>query len=160
MLYGRPQFQYQNVKQARIEGVEAQAQFKARRVVLGLYGTLPRAKDVQTGEKIVDAGTARATFDLSFPVPRVIPAGMFAVRVRWNDAVTGVDSTLARPAFSTTSLELSSMWAGVRASIAIKNLWNHSYREPLSFIDEPGRTVAVSLRRDIGLGLPFMRRKD
>ena len=69
----------------------------------------------------------------------------------------GIDTTLARPAFSTTAVELSSIWMGVRASVAVRNLFDHDYREPLSFIAEPGRTVAFSLRRDLTFGLPFLR---
>jgi outer membrane cobalamin receptor len=160
VLYGRPEFMYANVDQARIDGIEGQMQWKLRRVMLGLYGTLPRARDPHTGDKIADAGTARATVDLSFPVPRLIPYGLMAIRVRWNDAVTGLDSTFARPAFSTTSIELSSLIVGVRVSVAVRNLMNHDYREPLSYISEPGRSVAFSLRRDLSLGLPFLRKKD
>jgi outer membrane cobalamin receptor len=160
MLYGRPQFQYANIRSARIEGLEAQAQLKLRNVVLGLSGTLPRARDVSTGKKLTDPGTARAAFDVSVPVPRLVPNGQLAVRVRWNDAITGVDTTLARPAFSTTALEVSSIWAGLRASVAVRNLWNHPYREPLSFIAEPGRSVAFSLRRDLEIRLPFLDGKD
>ncbi|MEO5618875.1 MAG: TonB-dependent receptor [Candidatus Eisenbacteria bacterium] len=159
MLFGRPQFQYANVKRARIEGLEAQGQLIAHRVALGLYGTLPRAREISTGMKLTDPGTARAAFDLSVPVPRMVPNGQLALRVRWNDAITGVDSTLARPAFSTSAIELSSVWAGIRASVAVRNLWNHRYREPLSFIAEPGRSVAFSLRRDLAIGIPFLHRK-
>jgi len=159
MQFGRPRFQYQNVKRARLEGLELQTQLKARRVVLGLAGTLPRARDVSTGKKLVDPGTARVTADLTVPATRLVPNGQIALRVRWNDAVTGVDSTLARPAFSTTSLEVSSLWAGTRVTLALRNLWNHSYREPLSFIEEPGRSLAFSVRRDLGVGFPFLPRK-
>jgi len=156
MQFGRPRFSYVNVKRARIEGVETQLQLKARRVILGLHGTLPRARDVSTGKQLTDPGTARFTADLSVPAAWLAPNGQLAVRVRWNDAITGVDSTLARRAFSTTSLELSSIWSGVRATVALRNLWNHGYREPLSFIDEPGRSLAFSVRRDLAIGFPFL----
>jgi len=156
MQFGRPRFQYVNVKRARIDGIETQIQLKARRVILGLHGTLPRARDVSNGKKLVDPGTARLTADLSVPAAWLAPNGQLALRVRWNDAITGVDSTLARPAFSTTSLELSTIWSGVRATVALRNLWNHGYREPLSFIDEPGRSLAFSVRRDLDIGFPFL----
>jgi outer membrane cobalamin receptor len=159
MRFGRPQFQYMNVKRARIEGIETQLQLKARRVVLGIHGTLPRARNVSTGKKLTDPGTARVTADLSVPAAWLVPHGQLALRVRWNDAVTGVDTTLARAAFSTTSLEVSSLLAGMRVTLALRNLWNHSYREPLSFIDEPGRSLAFSVRRDLAIGLPFLLRK-
>ncbi len=42
--------------------------------------------------------------------------------------------------------------------IAVRNLWNASYREPLSFIPEPGRVFAMSLRRDFDVALPFAKK--
>jgi outer membrane cobalamin receptor len=158
MLYGRPRFQYENVKQARLDGIEGTAQFRVGAAQIGLYGSMPRAINRETGEKLTDAGTARATFDLTVPVPHLVPYGAFSVRLRWNDAVTGVDSTLARPAFSTTAIELSSVLSRVRTVVAVRNLWNASYREPLSFIQEPGRSIALSLRYDFNGDLPFFRK--
>ncbi len=155
MLYGRPRFQYRNVREARLEGLEVQLQLKIGTVGVALYGALPRGEDRATGRKLVDAGTGRATIDLSLPVARLVPNGALSLRWRWNDAVTGVDTTLARPAFSTMALELSSVLSGVRTVIAIRNLLDLEYREPLSFIPEPGRTIAVALRGDIGLRVPF-----
>jgi outer membrane receptor protein involved in Fe transport len=38
-----------------------------------------------------------------------------------------------------------------RMTLAVKNLTNTRYREPLSFIAEPGRSVLVSFRRDLML---------
>lgn len=160
MQYGRPRFQYQNVKRARIEGLETELRLRARRVSLGLYGAAPRARDVSTGKKLTDPGSARVTADLGLPLPRLVPSGQMNLRVRWNDALTGVDTTFARPAFSTTSIELSSFFQGVLFSVAVNNLWNHSYREPLSYITESGRTVTLSMRRDLALGVPFRNRKE
>jgi outer membrane receptor protein involved in Fe transport len=38
----------------------------------------------------------------------------------------------------------------------VRNLFDASYREPLSFIPEPGRTFALSLRRSFDF-TPFSR---
>ncbi len=151
LLYGRPRFQYDNVKQARVEGVETQFNFQFGEYGVGVSGTLPRAKDRESGKRLTDAGTARATLDFVLPVRRLLPQGSLALRWRWNDAVTGEDSTLARPSFHTTNLELSSIFMNTRAAFAIRNVFNEGYREPLSFIPESGRTYAVSLRRDFDL---------
>ena len=40
------------------------------------------------------------------------------------------------------------MTGGVYTVVAVRNLWNHFYYEPQSFIPEAGRTFAVSLRRE------------
>ena len=117
------------------------------------YGTLPRGTDLATGEKLLDAGTGRATFDVSVPIGRVLPHGRFAARLRMSDALTGVDSSFARPSFATVALEASTIFYSTRAVFAVRNLFDASYREPLSFIPEPGRTFAVSLRRDFDFAL-------
>jgi hypothetical protein len=48
----------------------------------------------------------------------------------------------------TTSVEASFVTGGVYTVVAVRNLWNHFYYEPQSFIPEAGRTFAVSLRRE------------
>lgn len=156
MLYGRPRFQYRNVKEARLAGIETALQLRIGAAGLSLFGSLPRAINRENGERLTDAGAARATVDLTLPLDRVAPAGALSLRWRWSDAVRAADTTIARPAFSTTALEFSSVLSGFRTVIAVRNLWNHSYREPLSFIPEPGRTLAISIRRD--LALPFLRK--
>ncbi|HEY2955404.1 MAG TPA: TonB-dependent receptor [Candidatus Eisenbacteria bacterium] len=154
-LYLVPRFQYVNVKRARIQGLEASLQLRAAAALISLDATLPRAVDAATGKRLTDAGTARATIDLGLPLTHVLPYGQVTLRLRWNDAVHGVDSTLARPAFTVGSAEITSVISGVRAAIAVRNLWNASYREPLSFIPEPGRTFALSVRREFGGPLPW-----
>jgi len=119
--------------------------------------TLPHAEDLETGEPLTDAGTARTTVDLGFPVRRLLPMGQLAVRWRWNDAVVSDDPTLARPSFHTTAVEVSMIHAGVRAVFAVRNLFDAYYTEPLSFIPEAGRTFALSLRYDYNLALPLAR---
>lgn len=150
-LYLVPRFQYTNVNRARIEGVELAGQLELGGMQVGLGAGLPRGVDLVTGHKLLDAGSARATLDLSVPVGRVLPHGRIAARVRWSDAIGGVDPTFARPSFATVALEASTVVAGTRAVLAVRNLFNSDYREPLSFIPEPGRTFAASLRRDFDL---------
>ena len=134
-----------------IEGVELAGQLELGGMQVGLGAGLPRGVDLVTGHKLLDAGSARATLDLSVPVGRVLPHGRIAARVRWSDAIGGVDPTFARPSFATVALEASTVVAGTRAVLAVRNLFNSDYREPLSFIPEPGRTFAALLRRDFDL---------
>jgi len=61
---------------------------------------------------------------------------------------------LARPSFWTASTELSCVAWGTRIALAVTNLTNTRYREPLSFIPEPGRTVLLSMRREMALPWP------
>jgi len=140
-----PHFQYFNVDRARVEGLEATTELQLGGVRIGLNAANPRGIDRNTGERLLDAGTPRVTFDVITPIPR---ASMLTIgaRVRWNDAVRSPDSSFARPAFWTTSLELSAVHWRTRAVVAVQNLFDASYREPLSFIPEPTRTFAISLR--------------
>ena len=155
-LYLIPRFQYVNVRRARIEGIETMIDLRLGPVGAALSVDLPRGIDRETGQRLSDAGAPRGVLDLAVSVPRLLPQGTLAARLRWNGAVRDVDTTLARLAFSTVELEAASVIGGVRAVLAIRNLGNVSYREPLSLIPEPGRTVALSLRRsfDFPLGGP------
>jgi len=114
----------------------------------------PRGRDLATGQAVPDLGAARATFDLRVPIERVLPYGGFAVRVRWTDASAKDDVNLARAAFWTASTELSCVAWGTRIALAVRNVTNTRYREPLSFIPEPGRTVLLSMRREMALPWP------
>jgi hemoglobin/transferrin/lactoferrin receptor protein len=152
MLYGVPRFQYVNVEQARIEGLEMMGRMQWGRYQVGLSATLPRGVDRSTGERLLDAGTNRVAVDLGVRTG-LLPQGMVSARVRWSDAVQDVDPNFVAPAFSVTSLEVACVLAGTRVAGSIQNLWNHAYREPLSFIPEPGRTFAISLRHDFRLPL-------
>ena len=80
-----------------------------------------------------------------------LPSGALAVRARWTDASAKDDVTLARPSFWTPSLELSCLAWNTRTTLAVKNFTNTRYREPLSFIPEPGRSVLLSMRRELAL---------
>ena len=158
MLYGRPRFEYRNVREARLEGIESALQFRFGAAGLGLHASVPRAINRENGARLIDAGAARGTVDLTLPLPRWVPGGAMSLRWRWNDAIRTADTTTARPAFSTTALEVSSVLSGFRTVLAVRNLWDHSYREPLSFIPEPGRTYVISVRRDLSFALPILRK--
>lgn len=157
-LYGIPYFEYANVRRARIEGMEYAASGRAGAVLVALNVAFPRGFDLETGERLADIGAGRATLDLTVPLGRLLPQGAVAARLRWNDAVWTRDTTLQRPPFATVALEGSCVLGGVRAVLAVRNLLDASYREPLSFISEPGRTFAISLRRDFSVPLKLWGR--
>lgn len=160
-LYLVPRFQYTNIRRARLEGLEAEADVRVGRVQAQLSAGFPRGRDLETGQAIDDVGAARATLDLRTPAPRFLPLGLLTLRVRWTDATvgdTGENDVLARPPFWTASAEASGVWSGVRVTLAVKNLTNERYREPLSFLDEPGRTVSLAARWEGALGGLRLRR--
>jgi outer membrane receptor protein involved in Fe transport len=153
MLYGVPHFQYRNVRQARIEGLEAEIKLRRGAHGVALSGSFPRGEDRETGERLTDLGTARASLDVSAAVPWLLPNGRIATRVLWNGPVRSIDTTLARVAFTVLSAEVSAVYAGVRGVLVIENFANQRYREPVSFIESPGRTFTFALRRDFNLRL-------
>gem|GEM_PF-3400078 len=153
-LYLVPRFQYTNIRKAVLDGIEMQVDGALGFLHASANAAFPRGRDLETGAAIPDLGAARATIDLRTPIARVLPFGAFAVRVRWTDASAKDDVNLARAAFWTASTELSCVAWGTRVALAVKNVTNTRYREPLSFIPEPGRTVLLSMRREMDLPWP------
>lgn len=157
-LYLVPRFQYVNVHRARIEGVELASSLRLGGCNVDLNAAFPHGTDRETGTKLTDTGTGRVTLDAGVPVYGLMPMGRLSARLRWNNAVTGVDPQFARPAFVTGDLEASMLLGSTRVVAAVRNLWNTQYREPLSFIEEPGRTYSFSLRHDLDFSLASPRR--
>ena len=121
----------------------------------------PRGIDSETGKRILDVGTSRVTADVTVPIPGLLPLGQLSARARWNDAVKPEEvqqALLARPAFWAAALEASTVVAGVRAAVAVRNVFDTYYMEPLSFIPEGGRTWSLSLRREFSVPLGFGRK--
>lgn len=156
-LYLVPRFQYTNVHKAQLDGIEMQVESAIGPLRVAANAAFPRGRDLETGKPITDLGAARATLDIRVPMTRLLPYGSLSVRTRWTDAsVTddaSTDATLSRPAFWTSSLDLSSLLWNTRVTLTVKNLTNTRYREPMSFIAEPGRSVLVSMRRELTLPL-------
>lgn len=159
-LYLVPRFQYTNIHRARLEGLEAETDMRLGRVQAQLSAGFPRGRDLDSGEAINDVGAARATLDLRTGAPRFLPMGLLSLRLRWTNATHGTEEVLARPAFWTASAEASGSWSGVRVTLAVKNLTNTRYREPLSFLDEPGRSVSLAARWDGKIGGLSSRRRS
>jgi outer membrane receptor protein involved in Fe transport len=137
-----------------LDGIEMQVDGALGILRASANAAFPRGRDLETGAAIPDLGAARATFDLNAPIARVLPFGAVAVRVRWTDASAKDDVNLARAAFWTASSEISCVAWGTRIALTVTNLTNTRYREPLSFIAEPGRTVLLYMRREMALPWP------
>jgi hemoglobin/transferrin/lactoferrin receptor protein len=165
LVGGRPRFTYANIQRAQIDGLELSGRARVRSITTQLAMTLPRGRDLATGDRLPDVGASRVTLDLTAPVGHWLPAGILALRARWSDGI-GSDplrqtqtGALSRPAFWTANAELGATFAGTRATFAIRNLFNNPYREPLSFIDEPARTYAFALKREFQVPLPSSRQE-
>ena len=156
-LYLVPRFQYTNVHKAQLEGLELQVESAVGPVRVAANAAFPRGRDLETGKPITDIGAARATLDVRIPLTRLMPLGALAVRTRWTNASESDDAatetTLSRPAFWTASADLSTLLWNTRLTVTVKNLTNTRYREPMSFIAEPGRSVLLSMRRELALPL-------
>ena len=156
-LYLVPRFQYVNLQRARIEGLELTAGTRIGASGFNLYAALPQGEDLDTHERLVDVGSPRVTLEYTQRCDGIMPLGTFALRGRWTSAVPAQPSAdpsaapVARPAFWTADAEMAFSLGGARATFAIRNMFDRRYREPLSFIDEPGRTVVVRLARDFSL---------
>lgn len=151
MLYGVPRFQYTNIARARLEGVEVQSDARFAGTQVACNAAFPRGRDEVSGKPVTDLGAARVTLDLRVPVAGPFAAAAISLRGRWTDAATvstGED-ILARPAFWTGDAEFSCTFAGARWALAVRNVTNTRYREPLSFLDEAGRTWSLAVRRDL-----------
>lgn len=153
LVFGVPRFENQNIHRARLEGLEAQADLRFGSVQPSLALAFPRGIDRDTKEPISDLGAARATLDVRLPAPRFMPLGTFALRARWTNAsrTSRGEEVLARPAFWMASAEAGMTALDVRWTLAVRNLTNTRFYEPLSFIPEPGRAFTLSIRRDVAL---------
>jgi hemoglobin/transferrin/lactoferrin receptor protein len=158
-LYLVPRFMYDNIERARLEGIEMTGRTSVRGVGLSMQATLPRGRDLVTGKALTDVGSARVTGEMALGLPRFVPQGRAALRVRWLGAVTSTQegeaetTLLRRPAAVIVSAEAGVSLHGSRVTFAVQNLTNHSYMEPMSFLAEAGRAYALSIRRDFDLPL-------
>ncbi len=151
-LYRVPRFEYQNIERARLDGIEVSAGGRRgpRRMQSAL--SVPRGKDLETGEALTDYSAPRASIDLGYAWTRLGPDGAVWLRTRGTDATISVVEDLNRPASWTASAEVSGSLRGIQASFAIQNLTNEFYREPMSFLPESGRQFVVTLGSAWGRG--------
>lgn len=153
-LYLVPRFQYTNVDRARLEGIEGEASLNMGATRFELSATAPRGVDRASGDRLTDVGASRATLEWRGPVPRM-ERSQWAMRARWQDGVRAAEGGLERPASWVAAVELATVLAGTRVTLAVQNLFDRSYREPMSLIPEAGRTWVLAVRRE--QSLPWAR---
>lgn len=150
-LYLIPRFQYTNVHRAVLEGAELQAECGVGSWRFNATAAAPRGRDAETGGPIPDLGATRVSVDVRRSLPWTQVPGGVALRARWTDASGKGDPELARPAYWTADAEGSVIAWDTRFTLAVRNLTATRYREPLGFIDEPGRHLALSVRHERSL---------
>ena len=159
LLAGRPRFIYANARRVQIDGLEFSGRARLHSTSTQLTVTLPRGRDLSTGDQITDVGAPRVTTEFTTSVGHWLPAGMLALRASWSNGLSSDARTreqrllLSRPAHWAVNAEVSATVAGARATLVVFNLFNNSFREPLSFIDEPGRTYTIALKRSFQMPL-------
>jgi hemoglobin/transferrin/lactoferrin receptor protein len=150
-LYLIPRFQYTNVHRAVLEGAELQAECGVGAWRFNATAAAPRGRDAESGDPIPDLGATRVSVDVRRSLPWTDVPGGVALRARWTDASGKGDPELARPAYWAADAEASVIAWGTRFTAAVRNLTDTRYREPLGFIDEPGRHLALSVRHERSL---------
>ena len=150
-FWGLPAFyQYQNVAQARIEGVEAEGNYDAGAWFLGLGAHRIRGKNLGTGLPLatIPPDQVTTTFGVRFFDRKVTAA------VKWQavDAKTDVP-----PGFTPrSSYNLVNLYLGyqptedVLAGISVENVLNTYYVRYLDALPSPGVTVKGSLKLRFG----------
>lgn len=150
-LYRVPRFQYTNVRNTVLDGVEAELALALGGYRVECMASAPRGRDLATGKPLADLGAAHVASDLRIPVPRLLPNGSLTLRARWTDVTSPDDPTLVRPAHWSSDAELACVQWQTRFALVVRNLAGARYREALSFIDEPGRTFLFAVRHELAL---------
>ena len=157
LVNGRPRFQYANLGRTQVDGLEFNGRARLRSTSTQITVTLPRGRDLATGDQLTDVGAPRVTTEFTTPVGHWLPGGLLALRATWSNGLKSnartmeQDTLLSRRAYWAVNAELGATVMGARATVAVYNVTNHTFREPLSFIEEPGRTYTFSLKRDFQL---------
>lgn len=163
-LYAIPRFQYRNVENARLDGVEGSASFRAGAFGLTLSGNVPRGEDLDTGDRIPDTGVSRASAEGSWtyePGRLWWQRSRLSARWSWADALEDVDDSLSKPSFWTIDVDLAAqVRPGTEIQFAVRNVLDESYEQPLSFIAEPGRTWSLALRHAFRLDLNRVNKEN
>ncbi len=165
LVGGVMRFQYANLKRVQIDGIELTGNARIQRINATASLTLPRGRDLADGTLITEVGAAHATMDVSVPVSHWIPAGIVSLQARWSDGLQTDPlknvqyGAISNPAFWTGSAELGATVHATRLAFSVRNILDHRYREPLSFIDEAGRTFSFALKRDFALPLSLSHKE-
>ncbi len=145
-LYLQPRFEYANLDNARMEGLEFETRVPIYSAGLTFYASFPTGRDLDTGEPINTVGSRQISAD--FALPFASSRGLFSFRARHSGPIDGVDDEFDRDAYFTASTSVQWHLGPFDAALSVTNLFDAYYFESLSAIPEPGRTVTIAIRSE------------
>ncbi|WP_044470995.1 TonB-dependent hemoglobin/transferrin/lactoferrin family receptor [Mannheimia massilioguelmaensis] len=142
--------QYQNIKNARLSGIELQTQYQTDRLaVFANYGST-KGKDKDTGEALSNIAATKIGFGMNyalvkdkFTVGAKITRYNAQNRVPTNHGITYEGYTLTD--LQATYAPLKGEWENLRLDVAVENLFDKKYQPAFSLMEGTGRNVKMSV---------------
>ncbi|MFC0309869.1 TonB-dependent hemoglobin/transferrin/lactoferrin family receptor [Gallibacterium trehalosifermentans] len=141
-------FQYQNVQNARLRGVELTSNYLAARWSTYLSYGLLKAKDMKTGKTLEDTNEQKIIFGANYDLIRdkfnigATLSHYFAQKYT-NNADPYPSYTLV--GLNATYAPKSGEWQNLQVDFGIDNLFDKAYTPAYSLIPEAGRNVKLSV---------------
>lgn len=143
-----------NVENARIEGLELEAQLESERWFAALAGSRLRGDDRDDGEALSGIPADKLALSLGARWPQHgLDAGWQGFWVNSQRRVREGDpgaSGYAVHSLFAAWMPQSGWLAGTRVDLRIENLFDETYRNVLDALNSPGRTARLSLSYDFG----------
>lgn len=143
-------FQYRNVQNARLRGLEISGQYQTSRwSIYANYGLL-RGKDRQTGEALENINADRITLGTRYTV--VTDKFNIGTELRHYFAQKRVprDNTNTYPSYTLIDLNATyapkqGEWENLSIDFAIENLFDKAYTPAFALTPNPGRNIKITL---------------
>lgn len=155
---GKLEFQYQNISQAIIEGVEFEGMYDARAWFLGLAAHRIRGTNQDTGEGLYSIPADRLTLTAGFrALEEKLIAGARVHVVAAQDRVPNADafqgSAVITPSEAYTLVDLFAQYTindNAVLNVNIDNLFDVNYRQYLYLQNSPGLAARIGLTLRFG----------
>lgn len=141
--------QYQNITNARLSGIELQAQYQTERLTLFTNYGSTKGKDKDSGEALsniaaskIGVGADYALVKDKFTVGATITHYAAQHRVPKDHAVTYPSYILTD--LRATYAPLKGEWKNLRLDFALENLFDRKYQPAFSLIEGTGRNAKIS----------------
>lgn len=143
-----------NVEDARIEGLELEAQYDSPTWFAALAGSRLRGDDRNDSEPLAGIPADKLSLSLGRRFPQLdLDAGWQGFRVssqrRVRDGEPGASGYTVHSLFAGWAPSRG-LLAGARLDLRIENLFDETYRNVLNALNSPGRTVRMSLSYEFG----------
>ncbi|HHE9480058.1 TPA: TonB-dependent hemoglobin/transferrin/lactoferrin family receptor [Haemophilus influenzae 10810] len=141
--------QYQNIANARLSGIELQAQYQTERLTLFTNYGSTKGRDKDSGEALsniaaskIGVGTDYALVKDKFTVGATITHYAAQHRVPKDHAVTYPSYILTD--LRATYAPLKGEWKNLRLDFALENLFDRKYQPAFSLMEGTGRNAKIS----------------